>query len=589
PNPADVPTAQAPGDHCVGVFPHYSYVHFLPLVRSAGDGGAPRLPNAGSGLSLGKQAGLLVPLGDQLGDVGQYYSQVAPSMVSTLTVENSTPLTQTFSLNLRSDRGVVARSLHRCPVAPGATLALQIKAGELWLADTNRQLPAASICEPTAAQAEPAGQALPTLQGIYHAELTTSAANPFTFTVETASDPNQPSIVYQTKSNYRAVPEQLARGTVYLPALVATRTQDNWWDTELVVQNVTHQATNLQFRLCDDEGRCFANNLATLQAYERRIFLASHLLYADDAGFLDERAGWFSATLTATPADDPGEDPRVVVLTNLFRQTVALNKREPQAEQGSDCLLQAELLAPTQQLDYTTTAVNEVVVRVYNPGPTTNAVQLNLVDHQGQPLKTLNALVAASGTAFWSIPDIFHETTSLPGETVTLQVQAQQAIVAFVWQNGSIVRPQTISQATTWYAPLVAAPTVPFRWDSSAGDPSRSTHPGSSFGLAETQRAYHPQRPEWARRLNWYIWSANQQSCNETVAEAEPYSTYIPMWWGLGGCSDAGNDRSCVNSPNRLQKLRNDLPSNCTGRPLFLANEPDLPAPQSFMTYHELG
>src|SRR5690606_14897470 len=77
--------------------------------------------------------------------------------------------------------------------------------------------------------------------------------------------------------------------------------------------------------------------------------------------------------------------------------------------------------------------------------------------------------------------------------------------------------------------------------------------------------------------------------CHETVGTEEAYSTYIPVWPGLRRCNPASSDdRSCVNTDERLQQIRNTLPSSCAGRPLFLACEPDL-GNQAAMTYHELG
>jgi hypothetical protein len=586
---------------CITDFPIAPHVNFLPIVISDNQVSPPTLPGLRHDFALSKQAGSLVPLGDQLDDVGQYYSQVAPSMVSGLNFASAAPITQTFALTLFADTGMVVRAFQGCSVFPSSTFSLQIAGGQLQFDDGVRKLPVEAICEAATTATIPASslrelreepgqrELAPRLHGIYHAELATSGQHPFTITARTASDPDQPVILYHSASQYEAISSHHALDTVHLPAVLATRDPENWWDTELIVQNVTDQAATVQFHLCDEGGHCFNNNRATLQAHERRIFLASHLLYESVAGFLAERAGWFSATVTASPLANPIGSAKVVVLTQIFKQPAAVKEVEPKAEIGSSCLLQAEATTLSQRLDYVATNSSATALRIYSPGATSNVVQVHLVDEQGRSLKTLQRTLSAGGSFVWFAHDLFSGfVPSRSSETVALQVQAEQPIVAFAWQEGHPLRAQVPSLAeTVWYLPLLAAPTVEFRWDGGR-DNLRTENVSSNYGLAETAPGDYGQRPLWARSLNWYTWSADQRFCTETVDDTVPYSTYVPMWWGLGGCG-AGNDRSCVNTPARLARIRNEIPSSCAGRPLFLANEPDLSSPQSFMTYHELG
>jgi len=580
---------------CVTDFPTQAATIFLPLVvgeeTARANQAAAGRAGAAYDSTVSKQAGALVPIGDQLGDVGQYYSQVAPSLVSTLHISNTSAVTQPFALTLYEDTGLPVRSLHNCAIPPRAAFSIHIQAGQIQLTDQQQTRALAAVCEVAQITEPPNTPLEPQLHGIYHAVIATNAQNPLQISIDTASDPQQQQILYQTRGHYKAIPDREALSTVHIPAVLATRSQENWWDTELIVQNVTAQPINLQFQLCNEQGHCFDNNLSTLQAYERRIFLASHLLYENSAGFLEERAGWFSATLTASAIGPTDNSPKVAVLSNIFKQPLPAGTTKQKAEAGSTCLLQTAATTPAHIVDFATAGVDPLVLRVYNPGAIPNAVQVRLVDGTGQTLKTLRKILPARGAAFWFAPDLFREfDAGLLPPTFSVQVQAQQAIVAFAWQAGEllpIAAPNNLD--TIWYVPLIGAPNVEFRWDNdSDSDPARVGQPGSKFGLAETAAAAHVQRPAWARVLNWYTWSASRRLCNETVAATANYSTYIPMWWGLGSCG-ADNDRSCVNSPNRLRKIRNDIPSNCVGRPLFLANEPDLAGVQSFMTYHELG
>lgn len=591
-NPVSAVYAPPPNDACAADFMLSAPAIYLPLIFDGRQPPAAQSPGFPRKPPVSKQPGALVPIGDQLGDVGQYYSQVAPSMASTLEIWNVTPLTQTFAMTLYEDAGRVATLWRGCTVVPGSTLALHMGSGQLQAAGENDFLPLAAVCELSdAARTSVDWDGALDLHGIYHAEIAATASDALVVTVGTATDRDQSSILHHAAARYRAIPGHLAQSRLHIPAVLATRNRDYWWDTELVVQNVTGQVTDLQFEFCDERGSCFDNNLATLHAHERRSFLASHLLYANVDGFLEERAGWFSANVTARTVAAGAEDAKVVVLANIFKQPAASSRLEPQAERGSTCLYQAEPAPLTRASVYSTTVSSAAVLRIFNPDSAPNDVTVSLVDAQGQGRQTLQRTLPPNGSSTLHAHDLFAGFTP-PGatEVVSIQVRSGQPVVAFAWQDGRVVTPLPVGEAvSTWYAPLVAAPTVEFRWDGYGDEEdTRPEYPGPKFGLAETVPKYHAQRPDWARRLNWYNWLRTRAYCNESVSDDDPYSTYIPMWGALGKCGGNG-DRTCVNSPERLQRVRNDLPSNCVGRPLLLANEPDLAGIGAFMTYHELG
>jgi len=623
---ADVPAGQDVTEACINSFPTPAFETFLPLLlRDDGtaQSSTPHTPPE-------KLTGRLVPLGDQLDDVGQYYSQVAPGLRSSLTLTNPSDIRQTFALTLYTETGGMALATHGCRIDPQSAITAQMKDGKLLFTsetDTGNLIHTPdSLCTIVEAQTpltdtqaigfEPNG--LPPLHGIYHARVASSA--PSVRAPQIRTTPADSALAASPAGTYPAIGAARTSATLHLPALLATRTPQNWWDSEIAIQNVSDGPVRVQFRLCDQSGACFDNNSAVLAAQERRNFLATHLLYSDEDGFLRERTGWFAATITATSLDASMAAPRIVALTSFFKQAVRPGAAVPRAEEGSLCLQQA--VAPTPQrsheipLDHadargTVTppepapeshvvvhsehgaTFDTLFLRLYNHDGATTTVTVHLLDAGRNPLATRKLQLGPRTASNWTMERLFAGFDATQGAAAaTLRITADRAIAIFAWDDGRILSTQPFAQGEqTWYAPIVAAPIVPFRWDGSdQAMAARADTPGAQFGLADSKGVDHALRPEWARRLNWYMWGVSGASCNQTVSEQAAYSTYIPMWRGLtkGGCGGGRGDRSCVNSPERLQAVRNDLPSNCVGRPLFLANEPDHPD-QSFMTYHELG
>ncbi|MEZ4706435.1 MAG: hypothetical protein R3A44_04475 [Caldilineaceae bacterium] len=560
---------------------------YLPI----GAGGAAHEQDFGRATVLPKTQDLIAPLGDQLDDVGQYYSQTAASFDSAIHFTNLMSVTQLFTVTLFSDTGVVVQNLTACHIAPQAEYALSAEGGKVIFQDVSSGA-SVDICDPSDNSRE--------LHGIYHAEITAQVADALEIQVDNQIDSASSMIYVAANSQYSAIADTGLSNVAHTAAVLATRDTENWWDTEIVVQNVSAAAAELTFDMCDAEGNCFQNNRAILDAYERRSFLASHLLYENKDGFLLERRGWFAVTATARSWQNDAETPKIAAVSHIFRQPVLSGAVHPVSEWGSQCLFAIEHQSGVTSAHYPLEdgVAASALIRIFNRNKSYNPLTLQLVDQSGAIITSLRQVLLPQHTMTWRLADLFAQANGalsqseisvqqLRAEDISLYILADDAVVASVWNNGQFVEP-LLSPAHTarWFVPFVGFPLVDFRWD--VGVNSVADQPGPRFGLGETFGRAHTARPDWARALNWYSWSANREFCDLVVGENAAYSTYIPMWWGLGGCSADISDRSCVNSAERLRKVRNDLSSNCAGRPLFLANEPDLPW-QGYMTYHELG
>ena len=77
-------------------FAVFGYPGSTPVIQAAGTPGA------------------LVPMGDALGDVGQYYSQIAPSMNSRTTVQNLVSSSVVVTAKIYGDAGISATRILTC-------------------------------------------------------------------------------------------------------------------------------------------------------------------------------------------------------------------------------------------------------------------------------------------------------------------------------------------------------------------------------------------------------------------------------------------------------------------------------------------
>lgn len=585
-----VPAQEEPAGHnsggavCTESFPISPYQPFAPAEPQ-------QTPEPSQ---LAKEPGRIVPVGDQLGDMGHYYSQVAPSLKSTLHIANPWPLSQPFTLTLYTENGSLLRSLRGCQIEAKSSLTLQAEGGQLTYGHpgSTARISVADACTSVVQGRQDDGAlAEAELHGIYHAVV--DAAQPLDLQVITQFGGSEEAhSAAQAAGVYAAIPAGQIAPTVHLPGIVATRDAQNWWDTEITVQNSSNKAVDLTFQFCDGHGRCFSNNRARLGAHERRNFLASHLLYEDRNGYLETRSGWFSATLLTSAVDGGATPGGVAVLTSFFKQTVDPRRGRPQAEAGSNCLFMADSSGTREEWTGFLPDSDRAFLRLYNPTDGATRVLVQWIGQDDKPLRSFEHNIAARTTLALDGTALQAHLGLAPGAgPLFLRVVANTAIAIFAWDSVEVLSTVNSGAASgRWYLPLYGAPVVPFRWDSeNRAAQDGAMEPGATFGLAETNPAQYQDRPEWARQLNWYSYGHSRQWCDQTVSEDRAYSTNIPLWWGLGPCNSSfADDRTCLNTDTRLQRLRNNLPSNCAGRPLFLANEPDLSA-QSYMTLHELG
>lgn len=236
--------------------------------------------------------GALVPMGDELGDVGQYYSQVDPSQLSRLGIynPNGSSVSVSVSCTQMAER---VRSLP--PPAP-----LPANTGVEVRTDTITQ----TVCSNLSARP----------RGVYHGVITSSGGN-----VAVANWVNNDTTTGNplVSSAYEAVQAGMTSTTHYLYGVLVRGTSGNdWTDTEFVVQNPsTTTDAYVQFTLCESNGTtCWNNNSAVVPKNGHRIFLLSQLAYQNSGGSLTEKSGGLSTNFTVT------NSVPVATMANMFRQ-----------------------------------------------------------------------------------------------------------------------------------------------------------------------------------------------------------------------------------------------------------------------------
>jgi hypothetical protein len=588
--------------------PHVSFRDLTCVMPNAQPTAERGSDSYGDSVSQKPNTARILPMGLHLDDVGQYYSQVAPSLSSTIIISDTAAVSQTYSLELFGDTGYKTRAYNGCNLPANSVHEWKIVGGELMVRVVDSaeydSSSVADICNEVTQGRDEFGRLESSLHGVYHAVVRGHDSALREVRVRTVTDETYPEIRTYVETEYRAA--NIVSSRTYVPGVLATRDTSNYWDTELIVQNTTGFQIDINFEFCDARGDCFDNNLTRLGPHERRILLASHLLYEPTRSGLVERRGWYSAVIRAVPSETTGEEARVAVAVNLFRQKVDPDRVRPQAENGSICLYSITPSAPIDHFEYSVGALSPTQIRLYNPSNST--VEVRVGPSASASLHIRESWLAIGPRETQTVPvqiksnrvvpgtvqgDSLESQALNPGRGADLLIDASSPIAAFAWDDAGPIQTNNQPDGSDWYAPLVAAPVTPFQWDSerNAGE---ELVPSAAYGLSETVPRVHELRPDWARRLNWYdarydSLGYDRQFCNETYDSETPVSFHIPLWRKLGPCGVShANDRTCLNTDQRLRKLRNTLPSSCAGRPLFIANEPDLSS-QGFMTYHELG
>lgn len=339
------------------------------------------LPVAGGGVALAA-AGDLAPLGDQLGDVGQYYSNVSPFLKNRVYVYNTSGSSRTVKVAIYDDKGAVMY-----PVSPDNdyTLKCTVTGNRILYLRMNDLTASGALTVEGGTGTECYTNKIG-FHGLYHMKIwQVESGEELAVAVNTwtGAELGQPA---QVSGAYQAVPAYALQSEFALPMFLATRDVNNYWDTEVVVQNVNNETIRVTFEWSADNAPAWANNnYADLAPYERRLFLASQLMYAPGAnGTLVEKNYWAWAKVRAfLPAN--GTPRNIAVITNVFKSVMEGGK--PKAEKGSVVFAQFEMPRASTELIIPGFSVvstqYDSKMRISNPGAWTSNFTIKLYNSAG--------------------------------------------------------------------------------------------------------------------------------------------------------------------------------------------------------------
>lgn len=379
------------------------FVSILPVMLAVMmmfgyPGGTPVIEAAGT-------PGALVPMGDQLGDVGQYYSQISPNMKSRTYVYNTdSNSSHTATITIYSDTGATAATLS-CTIAANRVLLLQMS--DAITGTLSVSTGGISGCTSTTG-----------LHGVYHMKIVESGGGAH-LAVATNAWANDDKTVL---GSYQAVADWAVSSTYYVPNVLVGRTTG--WDTEIVVQNTSGTTNTVTFSwVKDGESTKYSNNSAALASNERRIFLASQLLYAGSGGTLTEKDGWAWMKVAGSG--------NMAVTSNVFKQGLTDGKHR--AEYGSERMMSfeaplagTELFVPGFVVDGTASAF-----RVANASGSTANLTLRLYNSSGTLVDTYSPSLASERAGYYA-SNVFSNASN---GTYTLRISSTQNVTAAAWHS----------------------------------------------------------------------------------------------------------------------------------------------------------
>ncbi|MCA9330551.1 hypothetical protein KC957_00745 [Candidatus Saccharibacteria bacterium] len=440
------------------------------------------------------QAGVgdLVPLGDQLGDVGQYYSQVSPSMNSRVYVYNTASASRTAVISIYQDAPVNAAAYHTATCDIAANQVLYLRMNDVVSGTLTIEGGTGAGC--TAGTGK-------VYRSLHHMKIVQSGGGAdLAVSVNTWTNPSVSPDLKQVSGAYQAVPSSAVASEYVLPAVLLGRTTG--WDTEIVVQNVSGVTTTVTFDVSPDSGGWFNNNVATLNPNERRVFLASQLLYAPaGGGTLEQKDGWAWMKLRAFHATNYTPQ-NVAVTINMFKQ--GLTDGKYRAEYGSERLMQfeaplagTELLIPGFKVDGTnsyfrvanaSTWTTNITAKLYNSsGSQVGSTYTDSVNNQKAKSFAGNVFGAASGT-------------------YTLRIQSTYNVTAAAWYSSggghTGVTAQRVgdTDGTGTY--------LPFYWENHYGWQDEAQYSNTSGSGVYTGSLY--KRSDGSFLSNWVFWPWGQ-------------------------------------------------------------------------------
>ena len=377
---------------------------------------------SGSTPTIQAAAGDLVPLGDQLGDVGQYYSQVGPSMKSRVHVQNTSGSNQNVRVEVYNDEGGLHTSFY-CNAYANGGFDVEMKdtsTHRITLTGVNGN------CNGSLS-ASGSGYILNvTVYGVYSMKVcsgTTSCNGGYDLAVVVDAWHNaQSGQTSQVMGAYQADSQQNI--TKAFPALVVSKNSTYWWDSEIVVFNTGTAATNVNFIISDEAGNRWQNNQAYVEAKSHRVFLLSQLIYKPNgSGGVVEDTGWYgwynvlvasNSCSSGNHATCNGSAQSIAASANVFRQTTA-GSVHPKSELGSTRFYSLEpsttgstLYVPGVYLSGSTglhsLTVGDSMLDGYFPG----TVTLTLYDSGGTAVATNSASsVPTDGFQYYDLGSIF--------------------------------------------------------------------------------------------------------------------------------------------------------------------------------------
>ncbi|MBX3053432.1 MAG: hypothetical protein KF753_18295 [Caldilineaceae bacterium] len=355
-------------------------------------------------------AGDLVPLGDQLGDVGQYYSQISPNLNTNAYIYNTSSTSENVKIEIYDDVGTAITQTVTCTVAANRVLTAKFD----WYSSGD----GLDLSGGTGGGCTDGGIKF---HGLYHMKITqTSAGSDLAVAVENWTNTD----TRQVTGAYQAVPEWAVNSEYVLPAVVVYR--DSGWDTEIVVQNTSGTTNTVAFSwVKDGESTKYSNNTATLAVNERRIFLASQLMYAGSGGSLTEKDGWAWMKVAGSG--------NMAITSNVFKQ--GLTNGKYRAEYGSERMMSFEAPLAGTELFVPGFVVNGTnsYFRVANASGSTASITAKLYNSSGSQVGSTYSPSLGTERAGVYASNVFGASNG----TYTLRIQSSYNVTAAAWhENG---------------------------------------------------------------------------------------------------------------------------------------------------------
>lgn len=514
--------------------------------------------------------GAMMPLGDALGDVGQYYSNISASMGSVTYIQNTSSSNNTATITVYSDTGSAAASL-TCTIPGSSTASLKLTDA------TNRYMQITNVSGNCSNKIDASGYytasgSLQKFSGVYHVKVVgTSNLAVVTRTTQRTGDLN--TIANDANGAYMAVSSPTTE--VVFPGIKVDRSGSERHDSEIVVWNIdSTNSITVSIELCPYNGSgCYSNNSASIGKNERRIFTASQLQYAPNNGSLTEQGAWLSARVKKTGGSGTG----FVAMASVFKQN--LDGSKIKAENGSDRYFQIAQpeAATTLYIPAFVKGTNTHRVLIANNDLSNSAtITAKLYNSAGTNVGTWsNKTISAKGNLFLTDDD--SDISGTASGVYSMIITANRNLTAQHWfDNGTDLHGEAAiaSTASNAYAPYIPDDTGSWSWQAHYQDGNSLANfhlLGSIDGGSES--TLYSNLPTKA----YYNWSASVGSGNHYGYLTRSHVGAPTIPWGLGvgmveiHTGGSGDDHLAYNMPQY------DVPTGLRGATTWYV--PFAPAP----------